>query len=141
MMDYRFRSIETLVVGLALLASACCGCGRGPKIPTASVSGTVTINGRAIANVEVSFHSLENIRPAFGYTDASGRYSAQFLMAQSGVPLGPCVVKMAYRPNGFENILPDTYDSKAADNPALHLTVPKEGTTFNFDVKTDKPLP
>jgi len=140
-MDYQSRNFETLFVGLAVLASACCGCGRAPKIPTASVSGTVTVNGRALAGVEVSFHSLQNIRPAYGYTDASGGYVAQFLTEQSGVPLGSCIVQVSYCPHGGPNALPAEYNEKTADNPALHLQVPKEGTTFNFDVKTDKPLP
>lgn len=135
-----YRRLDRVVLGGLLVVVACAGCGR-PKIPTASVVGTVTINGRGVPNVEVAFVPTEKIRPAFGITDASGRYTAQFITGQSGVPLGACVVRIAYRPNGFENVLPAQYDEKADDNPALCLTIPKEGTTFNFDVKTDKPIP
>jgi hypothetical protein len=141
MTGFRFRSIERLIVGAALLATVGAGCGRGPKIPTASVSGTVTINGKGVPAVEVAFVPVEKIRPSIAYTDAAGRYAAQFLTNQSGVPLGACVVQISYCPNGGPNILPTEYNEQAADNPALKLTVPKEGTTFNFDVKTDKPLP
>jgi hypothetical protein len=142
MMVFRCPRIEFVIVAgvLALVAGA--GCGTGPKIPTASVSGTVTINGKPVENVELALHPIEKIRPAHGITDATGHYSAQFLRGQSGVPLGACVVKITYRPNGgFENILPAQYNDKAAGNPALKLTVPTEGTTFNFDVKMDRPLP
>jgi hypothetical protein len=136
----RFRNFEVLIVGIAVVAIGIAGCGRGPKVPTASVSGTVTINGRGVPNVEVLFAPAEKIRPAYGRTDASGQYSAVFLPNQSGVPLGKCVVRISYSPGGGKNILPAEYDEKAADNPALNLTIPKEGTTFNFDVKTDKPI-
>ncbi len=136
-----YRCLDRLIVSSMLVAVACAGCGRAPKIPTASVVGTVTINGRGVPNVEVAFVPTEMIRPAYGITDASGRYAAQFLTGQSGVPLGACVAQIAYRPNGFQNILPAEYNEKAADNPALRLTIPKEGTTFNFDVKMNGPLP
>jgi hypothetical protein len=141
MTAFRSRNIDCLVLGAIILGAIAAGCGRGPKIPTASVSGTVTINGKGVQNVEVAFVPIEKVRPAFGITDASGRYIAEFLTNQSGVPLGACVVKIAYRPSGFKNVLPAEYDEKAAENPALNLTIPKEGTTFNFDVKTDKPIP
>ncbi len=71
-----------------------------------------------------------------------GHYSAQFLTSQSGVPLGACVVKISYRPGGgFDNILPAKYNDNAADNADLKLAVAKECTTFDFDVKMDRPLP
>ncbi len=141
MTGFRFRSIDRLIIGAVLLATVCAGCGRGPKIPTASVSGTVTINGQGVPAVEVAFVPVEKIRPSIAYTDASGRYSAQFLTNQSGVPLGACVVQITYCPNGSKNLLPAEYSEKAAENPDLNLTIPKEGTTFDFDVKTDMPLP
>jgi hypothetical protein len=133
-----YRCLDRLMLGSMLMAMACAGCGRAPKIPTASVSGTVTINGKGVPSVEVAFVPTDKIRPAYGITDASGHYAAQFLTSQSGVPLGECVVQISYRPNGgFDNILPAQYNEKAADNPALRLTVPKEGTTFNYDVKME----
>jgi hypothetical protein len=138
---FQFRSIERFILGATLLATVCAGCGRGPKIPTASVSGTVTINGKGVPAVEVAFVPVEKIRPAIAYTDGSGRYTAQFLTNQSGVPLGACVVQISYCPQGGPNVLPDEFSAKAAENPALNLVVPKEGTTFDFDVKTDQPLP
>jgi|GEM_PF-2319629 len=136
-----YRRLDRLILGSLLMAVACAGCGRGPKVPTASVSGTVTINGRGVPYVEVAFVPTEKIRPAYGITDASGRYAAQFLTNQSGVPLGACVVQISYCPNGGNNLLPAQYNEKAADNPSLRLTVPKEGATFDFDVKMDRPLP
>jgi hypothetical protein len=127
-------------LSVAIVATLVSGCGRGPKIPTASVSGTVTINGRAVPNVEVAFVPMEKIRPAYGLTDATGRYSAQLLPNQSGAPVGQCTVKLGLYAGGV-NTLPAEYHEKASENPALQLTVPPEGTTFDFDVKTDKPIP
>lgn len=141
MMAKMYRYLDRLILSSLLMAVACAGCGRGPKVPTASVAGMVTINGRGVANVQVEFDPVEKIRPGYGVTDATGRYTAQFLMNQSGVPLGACVVRITHHPNGGPNVLPDRYSAKADEDPALHLTVPKEGTTFDFDVKMDRPLP
>lgn len=143
MTDCQFRNIDHLSARIGILAIllVTAGCG-GPKVPTASVSGTVTVNGRGVANVQVTFDPAEKIRPAYGITDESGRYTAQFLINQSGVPLGDCVVRISYTPGGGPiNLLPEKYYERAEEIPELRLTVPKEGTTFNFDVKTDKPLP
>jgi hypothetical protein len=142
MMASRLGSIDLLFAGIAIVATLAAGCGRGPKVPTASVSGTVTINGRGVANVQVTFDPVEKIRPAYGITDATGRYTAQFLNTQSGVPLGDCVVRITYNPGGSpNNVLPESYSTHAEENPELRLTVPAAGLEFNYDIKTDKPLP
>jgi len=48
------RPIELLLVATMLVVVAVACCDKGPKIPTASFIGTVTINGTPVANVEVA---------------------------------------------------------------------------------------
>lgn len=138
-----YRCLDRLILGSLLMAVACAGCGRGPKVPTASVAGTVTINGKPVKGLEIIFVPVAKIRPAFAVCDELGHYNAQFLERQTGVPLGQCVVKLAFYNDAARahNLLPATYHEKAAENPALNLDIPKEGTTFNFDVKMDRSLP
>jgi hypothetical protein len=136
MMGKCFRAIDAIVVGVILVVAAG-GCGSRPKVPTALVSGTVTVNGKPVKGLEVHFVPVAKIRPAFAMCDEHGRYNAQFLDRQMGVPLGPCVVKLAiYRDAArMHNLLPKEYHENAAENPALTLDIPSQGTTFNCDVK------
>jgi len=132
--------LAPLVVAVVI---AVAGCGPSVKIPTAPVSGVVTVNGKPVQGLEVDFVPDEKIRPAIAMTDASGRYEARFLRRQAGVSLGPCVVRISLYRDGqrINNLIPPKYNEKAAENPELRITIPKEGITFNYDVKTDKPLP
>jgi hypothetical protein len=130
---------ERLVAGVALIATVSVGCN---KVPTATVTGTVTINGRGVPGVEVAFVPKEKIRPGVGVTDEAGKFTAQFLANQSGVPLGDCVVQISLFRDDVRaiNLIPPEYNAKAADNPDLRLTITSAGAVFDYDVKTDGPL-
>jgi hypothetical protein len=111
-------------------------------IPTASVSGTVTINGKPVQGVEVQFVPEAKIRPSIGMTDANGRYRAEFLSSQSGVALGRCVVQLSiYRGESMRNYLPKKFNEEAASNPDFNLEVIEGGITFNYDIKYDGEIP
>lgn len=137
-----YRNTELVVAGLLLATVVGVGCSK-PKIPTARVSGTITVNGKPVEGIEVLFVPEKKIRPGFGATDASGRYEAKFLERQLGVPLGPCVVQLSrYGSDHLVNQLPANYNAKAAENPDLRLDIKTtDPIVFNYDVKTDKPLP
>ncbi|MEQ1827243.1 MAG: carboxypeptidase-like regulatory domain-containing protein [Pirellula sp.] len=117
----------------AILLSGCGGTG----IPTASVTGRITINGEPIQGVEVTFVPTAKIRPSVAITDAQGRYKAQFVAQQSGVALGPCVVQFAiYRGGNYmHNYLPAKFNTEAEKNPEFNLDVPKKGLVFDYDIK------
>jgi hypothetical protein len=118
------------------------GCSK-PKIPTARVSGTITVNGKPIEGIEVLFVPERKIRPGFGATDSSGRYEAKFLERQLGVPLGPCVIQLSrYGQDHLTNQLPEPYNVKSSENPDLRLDIKTtDPIVFNYDVKMDGPLP
>jgi hypothetical protein len=76
------------VIGLAgafLLALS--GCSSGPKLEYAEVEGTVTLGGKPLSGVEVTFYpdyeGGKQLPYATGKTDSSGKYT---LNLQSGKP-------------------------------------------------------
>jgi len=124
----------------AVLFAGLSGCGN--TIPTASVSGTITINGKPVQGVEVQFVPEAKIRPSIGMTDANGRYKAEFLSSQSGVALGRCVVQLSiFRGESMRNYLPKKFNEDAASNPDFNLDVVKGGITFDYDIKYDGEIP
>jgi hypothetical protein len=136
------RRVSTaLSTSWSILLVAVVGCG-GTDIPTAAVTGTITVNGKPVEGVTVSFVPDAKIRPSVGITDAKGRYKAQFVRSQSGVALGPCVAQFSiYRGESLRNYLPAEFNEKAADNPELHLNVTEEGVVFDYDIKCDGEIP
>jgi|JI7StandDraft_1071085.scaffolds.fasta_scaffold343435_1 hypothetical protein len=123
-----------------LLLAGISGCGN--TIPTASVSGTITINGKPVQGIEVQFVPEAKVRPSIGMTDADGKYKAEFLTTQSGVALGPCVVQMSiYRGESMKNYLPKKFNEESANNPEFQLDVVKGGIKFDYDIKYDGEIP
>jgi len=139
------RAVKRLQSGgfaMALLAAFLLGCGTKQKIPTAAVTGRITVNGQPRAGVVVQFEPEAKIRPSGAETDARGQYVARFTTSQSGVALGPCVVKfLILDKSGVNNLLPAEFHAKAAENSALRLTIEKQGTVFNYDIPFAGPLP
>jgi hypothetical protein len=139
----RSLNIRLLTGLLVLVVITAAGCGPRVKVPTAKVSGVVTVDGKPVEGLEVYFVPEAKIRPGVGITDSQGRFEAKFLQHQMGVPLGPCVVTISlYRGAARDlNLIPPQYNVKAAENPELRLTVTEAGAVFTYDVKMDKPLP
>ena len=75
-------------LGLFVLVLAAAGCGSGPRLYKAG--GTVTQNGKAVQDAQVTF-SYENENFATGTTDASGKYQLSY-MGGLGTPTGKCKV-------------------------------------------------
>ncbi|XZE46646.1 hypothetical protein SH467x_001938 [Pirellulaceae bacterium SH467] len=136
-----FRSASFALSCCALLLiGGLSGCGN--KIPTASVTGTITINGKPVEGIEVQFVPEAKVRPSIGMTDSQGRYRAEFLTTQSGVVLGPCVVQLSiYRGESMKNYLPKKFNEDAASNPEFNLNVVEGGITFDYDIKYDGEIP
>ena len=129
------------LIGLGLLVCLS-GCG-GTGIPTASVTGKITINGEPVQGIEVTFVPAAKIRPSVGLTDAQGRYKAQFVSRQSGVALGPGVAKFSiYRGGNYmHNYLPVAFNDDAEKKPELNLDITEGGIVFDYDIKYNGKIP
>ena len=118
------------------------GCG-GTGIPTAPVSGTITLNGKPIQGVELKFVPQEKMRPSVAITDAQGRYKAQFVERQSGVALGPCIVQLSIFRGGnyMHNYLPPSFNTDAEKDPDFKLDITEDGVVFDYDIKFSGNIP
>ncbi len=82
-----------VVLGACVLALACLGCGEsGPEI--APVEGTITLDGKPLANASVVFVP-ENGRPAGGTTNSAGKYVLTFSEGREGAMPGKNKVRIS----------------------------------------------
>lgn len=89
---------------LLLLVAAFAGCSPPPR--TIEVSGRVTLDGQPVERALVLFLTpYQNDRPAFGVTDADGRYELSTYFSKNDIPLGAVpgryavIVEKRRRPN------------------------------------------
>jgi hypothetical protein len=76
-----------VAVVIVIAAAAAGGCGRGDQPPLGRVSGTVTLDGRPLAGVEVSF-APDTGRPSIAVTNASGVYELTYVGTTRGAKVG-----------------------------------------------------
>lgn len=65
----------SVIVGIAVLGLTTIGCSKGSGLKTGNVSGTVTFEGKPVANAQVVFQPKQGGQNAVGTTDANGRYT------------------------------------------------------------------
>jgi len=96
------------------------GCGRSDLPPLGRVRGTVTLDGKPLSGVVVTFQP-EKGRPAVANTDSNGNYDVIYTEGVKGANVGPNTVRVLW-PDGESGgpPIPDKYNAK---------------TTLKFDVK------
>lgn len=147
MLALEFRSL--LALGLLLLT----GCtGGGLNVPTGTVSGTVTIDGKPLSDATITFIGETNGDTASGALQSDGTYSLKYgsgfsvpagdyrvvVVAGAAGGSGPAnpedLMKTVKVPQILKSPIPDKY--KDPKTSAL-VAVVKEGTNpnINFDLK------
>lgn len=96
----RYRAFAGLLFGA--LASAIMGCSENK---TATVSGTVTVDGQPAEKGSISFNSVDGKTPPGGGTIENGKYTA------TQVPIGPTTVDIRVPKVTGKKKLYDTPDS------------------------------
>lgn len=125
-MQVLYRSAG-FVAALALVALVGCGPG-GPDIAT--VEGTVTMDGKPLANAAVVFIPEAGGRPAGSRTDAEGKYNLNFSGGRKGTIPGVNKVRISTKSDPSE-------DADGNPVPAAPETIPMEynqETTLTFTV-------
>lgn len=132
-MANRSRRIS-LLLGLLLLT----GCGPSYH----AVSGVITLDGKTMEGVSVSFIPDGPGQPAVGTTDGSGRYTLETNNAQGVLPgtYKVCITKIAFTPyderagTGGEPI-PSPIPKKYAKPETSGLSVTVPGGEGAYDLK------
>jgi len=138
-MTFMQRSIAILsrcLLCAVLLVGVGVGCsGRNPNYPElAEVTGTLTVNGKPVKNVTVTFTPKEGGRASHGSTDADGNFYLKFGGSDKGAILGQHEVTFVYSDaDGAADALPRRYADQSA---SMAAEVTKEGPNqFSFDLK------
>jgi hypothetical protein len=135
---------------MALAATALFGCGGDGKL--APVSGTVKINGKPVADVEVMFQPVAESATnapgaaAVGVTGPDGRYAAKLIGQETtGATVGRNQVMFSGRANpadfsedGRKRGKPAvSIPARYSLDSAIYFEVPPSGTTTaDFDLKS-----
>lgn len=84
-MTFSRFSVATCVVGVVIAVAACSGPSDRPEL--APVEGTVTLDGKPLAGVQVVF-GPEKGRSSFALTDAQGHYVLGYTFDVPGAVIG-----------------------------------------------------
>jgi hypothetical protein len=144
-----------LVLSVSLGWLSGCGGGTPGHLPTASVFGRITYQGKPLAQGEITFiptASGTGVRAAYGRLDEQGRYCLTTYRDGDGAILGEHRVAIASReevspdagkqvsPDGLVtpgispgSLIPERYANPATSG--LKARVGKGGNEFNFELR------
>ena len=87
----KFQPLVLLFVVLPLLSS----CGKQSKLDVTVVTGTVTVDGRPMGEISITFYPVDgNEIAAFGSTDTQGKFN----LSSPSVPVGSGALPGEYVP-------------------------------------------
>ncbi len=118
--------LATVMLSAALTVSGCSGRTAGYP-PLASVSGTVTLGGVPLPEVNVYVRATGGGRTAMGLTDSKGRFEMRYSEVASGAAVGPSVVSFAP--------LPGAERSPKELSRTFDVDVQQGKNTFEFELK------
>jgi hypothetical protein len=127
-------------LALAIVIAGFLGCGsRGPK--TARVSGTVTMRGKPLAKVGVTFLPTKKGPAATGVTNENGEFTLTTTRKGDGAVLGKHIVTVGSAEEGQKGpAIPETYSSPHSTKLSAEVESGKKNV-FTFDVEPEAPAP
>ncbi|MBL8849304.1 MAG: hypothetical protein JNG89_06450 [Planctomycetaceae bacterium] len=125
------RTITLSLVGLALAGQ---GCGRGDLPELASVSGTVTLDGKPLAGAIIAAYPDVG-RPAVANIDEQGYYELQYKQGVEGTKLGRNKISFVWPTGGSGPAIP----AKWGDQSKEYINVAEGANEFNFALESDPP--
>jgi hypothetical protein len=123
--------LEFSAVCFLILAACIAGCGKsGPEL--APVSGRVTVDGKPMENLDITFQPDE-MRPAsYARTDASGHYELGYKRGVQGALLGQHTVSIRSLDTN-----PPQIAAKFNSQSELRREIKAGQNEFDFDVTTE----
>jgi len=120
------------------------GCGGGGELPDLGyVEGTVTMDGKPLANVVLTFQP-DQARPAYGRTDAKGWYELVYTEGNPGATIGLHSVRISSADadsgdgEDYENEKGQDYEDGEGDGKSRGEKIPgkyTQGGELTADVK------
>lgn len=125
-------------VSLLFLGLASLGCGGREGL--APVSGRVTINGRPVEGLGITFTPLDQpqVRPSVGTCDANGNYTLMFTSTEPGGTIGRNRVSIIQTDSPEGDVANDVprVPPEFGDESTLEYEVkPGSNTNVDFDLK------
>jgi hypothetical protein len=125
------RIYSTVIVVVLTVAS---GCGNsGPQI--APVQGRVTLDGRPLAQADITFQPEGAQRASIGRTDGDGRYELAYKRGEPGAIVGKHTVHVEVSSELVAN--PPPIPARYAADSELHHEVKPGDNEINLDLKSD----
>jgi hypothetical protein len=140
------KNISLLVILFTLLISGCTGNTR-PKVVAAG--GTVTQNGKPLADVRLEFRKPDTGASAFAETDANGKFTLTYSLGEQGTEPGkylvsifqkgkplplPAGVKPEDLPEERRNLMSPEVEIRNSDKSLIEIEIPEAG---NNDLKIE----
>jgi len=124
-------------IACAIAAALSFGCSPSPRPPLGLVSGTVSLDGKALANATVRFTPAGPGRTSEGTTDADGRYALRYLRDIPGANVDRHTVRIttASETTGDRELLPPRYHSRSQ----LEARVAAGTNALDFDLQSQAP--
>lgn len=124
---------RALALGLVVASVIATGC-RARKANVAGVTGRITLDGQPVQGASVGFQPRSG-RPAYGGTDADGRYELFYDFRSSGAVVGTCDVTITTA-HEDENgrMKPERIPKKYFKPGALVVEVEPKANVFDFEL-------
>jgi len=130
-----------LLCVLAFLAMLSTGCGSGSDLPPlGKVTGVVMLDGKPLADADVTFQPEAEGRASVGTTDSQGRYELVYLNDVEGAITGPNrVLITTFRDapdDGSTPEVPEKLPARYHSESTVKVDVVEGSNTFDFDLET-----
>jgi hypothetical protein len=132
------QSVRIFVCSFAVtFLAVVIGCGGGPEM--GEVTGTVTLDGKPAANLEVSFNPKDSRQgtTALGYTKADGTYELRYPGDKTGAPVGQYTVSIVGAEVDEEAGAPISIPERYNTETELTATVEAGSNTIDFKLTSD----
>jgi predicted small lipoprotein YifL len=138
---------RTSLILITLVSLSGCGGGGPSDAPgTSSVSGTVTLDKKPLADAMVLFTPTEGGRPAVGTTDKNGKYTLQYSTSARGAVPGSYTVEIRTETtvsdkDGNDVTVPEKLPIMYHDNTELTADVKNESNKIDFALESGGEMP
>ena len=139
-MNQRSARILLFVWTAVIVSAVAAGCGKSDGPQVIPVTGTVTRNGKPVANAFLNFKPVQG-RPSWAITDARGKYALEYDATTKGAVIGKHTVWVTQPISAAEGMGPEDQPKISADLSSILEKYGKEDSTpLKVEVKVDRPV-